>query len=216
VAPRGYPSFTEPTLTANRRPLDCVPLQNRKEDAVNPNTVNSIPLFASVPRRRRQVVASLADEVDVPAGYELTRQGGYAQEFYVVVSGTADVFRDAEHVGALESGDFFGETGLLGARWEHTATVVATAPMRLLVFARQQFRELLFALPTVAASIRRAADERAYHPGVAVRARSHRALDEVPQQGFGSSRDRPGGRRGPASTPRQPLAIHHNDPGGPR
>jgi CRP-like cAMP-binding protein len=131
---------------------------------VNPDTVKSIPLFASVPRRRRKEVASWADEVDVPAGYELTRQGGYAQEFFVVVSGTADVFRDADHVGALESGDFFGEGGLLGARWEHTATVVATAPMHLLVFARQQFRELLFALPTVAASIRRAADERARSP----------------------------------------------------
>jgi CRP-like cAMP-binding protein len=173
-------------LTANRRPLDCVPLQNQRRNAVNPDTVKSIPLFASVPRRRRNVVASWADEVDVPAGYELTRQGGYAQEFFVVVSGTADVFRDAEHVGALESGDFFGEAGLLGARWEHTATVVATAPMHLLVFARQQFRELLFALPTVAASIRHAADERAHNPGVAVRARSHRELDEVPQQPRGT------------------------------
>jgi hypothetical protein len=28
--PRGYPPFTEPTLTANRRPLDCVPLQNHR------------------------------------------------------------------------------------------------------------------------------------------------------------------------------------------
>ena len=49
------------------------------------------------------------------AGPELTRQGGYAQEFFVVVSGTADVFRDDERVGALEPGDFFGEVGLLAA-----------------------------------------------------------------------------------------------------
>jgi CRP-like cAMP-binding protein len=81
---------------------------------VNPNTVRSIPLFASVPRRRRWDVARLADEV-----------------------------------------------GLLAARWERTATVVATSPMRLLVLARQQFRELLFAAPTVAAPIHRAAAARA-------------------------------------------------------
>jgi CRP-like cAMP-binding protein len=134
---------------------------NRKQDAVNPSTVETIPLFASVPRRRRRHVARLADEVAVSAGRELTRQGGYAQEFFVVVSGTADVFRNAEHVGSLEPGDFFGEVGLLGARWERTATVVATSPMRLLVLARRQFRELLFAAPTVAAPIRRAAAARA-------------------------------------------------------
>ena len=125
------------------------------------NAVASIPLFASVPRRRRWHVARLADDVGVPAGSELTRQGSYAQEFFVVVSGTADVFRDGERVGALAPGDFFGEVGLLAARWERTATVVATSPMRLLVLARQQFRELLFATPTVAAPIRRAATQRA-------------------------------------------------------
>jgi CRP-like cAMP-binding protein len=128
---------------------------------VDLNAVESIPLFASVPRRRRWHVARLADEVGVPAGSELTRQGRYAEEFFVVVSGTADVFRDGEHVGALEPGDFFGEVGLLAARWERTATVVATTPMRLLVLARRQFRELMFAAPTVAAPIRRAAATRA-------------------------------------------------------
>ena len=128
---------------------------------MNPSTVESIPLFASVPRRRRWHVARLADEVAVPAGRELTRQGGYAREFFVVVSGTADVFRDDEHVGTLEAGDFFGEVGLLGARWERTATVVASSPMRLLVLARRQFRELLFAAPTVADRIRGAAIQRA-------------------------------------------------------
>jgi CRP-like cAMP-binding protein len=128
---------------------------------VDPRTVKSIPLFASVASRRHRDVARWADEVDVAAGCELTRQGGYAREFFVVVSGAADVFRDGEQVGALEPGDFFGEVGLLGARWERTATVVATSRMRLLVFARQEFRELLFALPVVAASIRLAAAERA-------------------------------------------------------
>jgi CRP/FNR family transcriptional regulator, cyclic AMP receptor protein len=128
---------------------------------VNPTAVKSIPLFASVPRRLRRTVASWADEVAVPAGTELTRQGAYAQEFFVVVSGTADVTRDGAHVAALEAGDFFGEVGLLGAGWERTATVVATSPMRLLVLARREFRSLLAVLPAVAGSIQRAAAERA-------------------------------------------------------
>ena len=125
------------------------------------NAIASIPLFASVPRRRRWHVARLADDVGVPAGSELTRQGGYAQEFFVVVSGTADVFRDGERVGGLEAGDFFGEVGLLGNGWERTATVVSTSPMRLLVLARREFAALLAGLPAAAVSIHRAAAQRA-------------------------------------------------------
>jgi CRP-like cAMP-binding protein len=97
----------------------------------------------------------------VAAGARLTRQGGYAQEFFVVVSGTADVYRDDQRVGRLEAGEFFGEVGLLGPRWERSATVVATSPMRLLVLARRQFRELLFAAPSAAARIHGAAAQRA-------------------------------------------------------
>jgi CRP-like cAMP-binding protein len=134
---------------------------NRRQTTVDPSTVESIPLFASVPRRRRRHVARLADEVGVAAGARLTRQGGYAQEFFVVVSGTADVYRDDQRVGRLEAGEFFGEVGLLGPRWERSATVVATSPMRLLVLARRQFRELLFAAPSAAARIHGAAAQRA-------------------------------------------------------
>jgi CRP-like cAMP-binding protein len=128
---------------------------------VDLRTVPSIPLFASVPRRRRRHVARLADEVDVAAGSRLTRQGDYAQEFFVVVSGSADVYRDGDRVAALEAGDFFGEVGMLSPRWERSATVVATSPMRLLVLARHQFRELLFTVPSVGARIRGAALQRA-------------------------------------------------------
>ena len=128
---------------------------------MHPDTVTSIPLFASLSRRGRKDLARLADEVDVPAGYRLTSQGGYAREFFVVVSGSAEVTRDGAPVGTVAAGDFFGEVGLLGPRWERTATVVATTPMRLLVFARKEFREFLDTLPGIAAPIVRAAAERA-------------------------------------------------------
>jgi CRP/FNR family cyclic AMP-dependent transcriptional regulator len=139
----------------------CATDRGRSLLAMQLSTVESIPLFASVPRRRHWHLARLADDVEVPAGAELTREGGYAREFFVVVSGTADVHRDGERVGRLGPGDFFGEVGLLGPRWERSATVIATSPMRLLVMARRQFRELLFAAPTVATRIRGAATQRA-------------------------------------------------------
>jgi CRP-like cAMP-binding protein len=128
---------------------------------MHPNALSSIPLFSPVPRRKRDVLARLADAVDVPAGESLTTQGGYAREFFVVVSGTADVLRDDALVGTVGPGDFFGEVGLLGRGWTRTATVVATSPMRLLVLARDEFRELLAAFPAIAGPIVHAAARRA-------------------------------------------------------
>ena len=128
---------------------------------MHPDTVTSIPLFASLSRRRRKDLARFADEVDIPTGYRLTSQGGYAREFFVVVSGSAEVTRDGARVGTVAPGDFFGEVGMLSPRWERTATVVATTPMRLLVFARKEFREFLDTLPAIAAPILQAAADRA-------------------------------------------------------
>jgi CRP/FNR family transcriptional regulator, cyclic AMP receptor protein len=128
---------------------------------MDPNAVSCIPLFAPVPRRKRDVVARLADTVDVVAGEGLASQGGHAREFFVVVSGTADVLRDGRLVGSVGPGDFFGEVGLLGRGWTRTATVVATSPMRLLVLARNEFRELLAAFPAIAGPIVHAAAQRA-------------------------------------------------------
>jgi CRP/FNR family transcriptional regulator, cyclic AMP receptor protein len=128
---------------------------------MNPTAVSSIPLFSPIARRWRMEVARLADEVHVPSGYGLTEQGGYAREFFIVVAGTADVLRDGRLVGTLGPGDFFGEVGLLSRGWTRTATVVATSPMRLLVLARQEFRELIARFPAVAEPIVAAAARRA-------------------------------------------------------
>ena len=128
---------------------------------MHPNVIPEIALFAAIPRRRQKDVARLADEVTVPGGYQLTAQGSSACEFFIVVSGTADVLRDDKLVGVLGPGDFFGEVGLLDRRWTRAATVVATSPMRLLVLARNEFRELIEGFPSVAAPILNAATARA-------------------------------------------------------
>jgi hypothetical protein len=58
------------------------------------NTLKTIPLFADLPRRGRRQVASWADEVGVPAGTALTKEGDHAREFCVIVSGSAELRRD--------------------------------------------------------------------------------------------------------------------------
>jgi CRP-like cAMP-binding protein len=122
-------------------------------------TVKSVPLFALVPRRERGNVTSWADEVDVPAGTTLARQGEFANEFFVILDGSAKVIRDGVHVATLGAGEFFGELGLLEGP-ARSASVVALTDMRLLVVAAREFRTMLHVAPGIAAEVRQAAAER--------------------------------------------------------
>ena len=90
------------------------------------------------------------DEVDVPAGTVLTRQGEPGDEFFVLLTGSAVVEVGGSPVGALGPGDFLGEIALL-TRSRRTATVTTTAPSRLLVLTGRSFRELTDRIPTLAA-----------------------------------------------------------------
>ena len=121
--------------------------------------LKSVPLFASLSKRERELVARFADEVDVPAGKVLTKEGGPSQEFFVITSGSATVTRDGAEVGHLETGDFFGEIGILHAE-PRTATVTADTPMRLLVLFAQNFTALDHELTQVRECVEKAMAER--------------------------------------------------------
>lgn len=94
-------------------------------------------------------VAGLAEEVSVPAGHELTREGEPGREFIVLVEGAATVEREGETVATLGAGDFLGEIAML-VRAPRTATVTTTEPSRLLVFDDRAFRELTQRIPSLA------------------------------------------------------------------
>jgi CRP/FNR family cyclic AMP-dependent transcriptional regulator len=121
--------------------------------------LKSVPLFASLSKRERELVARFADEVDVPAGKVLTKEGGPSQEFFVITSGSATVTRDGAEVGHLETGDFFGEIGILHSE-PRTATVTADTPMRLLVLFAQNFTALDHELTQVRECVEKAMAER--------------------------------------------------------
>lgn len=118
-----------------------------------------IPLFAGLDPSELAQVARWADDVDVPAGRTLATEGEFGYEFFVILDGTAEVRRGATVLRSLGEGDFFGELALL-ATDARTASVVATSPLRLVVIAGAQFRQLDAALPEVAERLRRAVGER--------------------------------------------------------
>jgi CRP/FNR family cyclic AMP-dependent transcriptional regulator len=126
---------------------------------VDANRLHRLDLFSGLSKHELEDVARLVDEVDVPAGKVLGREGEIAYEFFVIEEGTASVELDGAHVAELGPDEWFGEIGLLAAD-RRTATVTATTPMRLAVIFGPSFRDLARRLPGVAERIRAELDVR--------------------------------------------------------
>jgi CRP-like cAMP-binding protein len=104
--------------------------------------LKQVPLFVNCTPRELAFIAGEADEVSVPAGKELTRQGKLGHTFYVMLDGEAEVRIDGQHRGTMGKGDFFGEISMLDGG-EGTATVTTTSPSRLMVMSHSQFRDVV-------------------------------------------------------------------------
>jgi CRP/FNR family cyclic AMP-dependent transcriptional regulator len=126
---------------------------------MNQARLRDVPFFSSISKKDLGVIAQQTDELDVPAGRVLARQGDFGSEFFVIDSGTAEVTRDGERLAELGAGDFFGEMALLEED-RRVATVTATSPMTLIVMTRASFRALDRSLPQVHETVARAIAER--------------------------------------------------------
>jgi CRP/FNR family transcriptional regulator, cyclic AMP receptor protein len=122
-------------------------------------TLRSIALFESLPAQARASIAHHADEIDVPEGTELARQGDFAYEFFVIEDGSAEVLRDGERIAELGPGDFLGEMGIVD-KAVRNATVKTTSPARVIVMSEQHFRSMARTNPEVASRITAAVEQR--------------------------------------------------------
>lgn len=107
-----------------------------------------IPLFAGLGNREIQRLGMLTDEIDLPAGRVLMRQGDRGAECFVIVSGSAAVERDGSLLSTRGAGAILGEIALLDGG-PRTATVTLAEPSRLLVLTRGAFHSLMDEFPTV-------------------------------------------------------------------
>jgi CRP/FNR family transcriptional regulator, cyclic AMP receptor protein len=110
--------------------------------------IRGVPLFTHCSRAELAEVTKIADEIDVPEGKELMREGDRGREFFVLLEGNATVKQGSRKVNTLGPGDFFGEIALV-SRSPRTATVTTTTPARLLVITATSFKSLLEHQPKI-------------------------------------------------------------------
>ena len=118
-----------------------------------------MPLFAACSKRDLSRIARLAEQIDVPEGKVITRQGDSGWECFVIVEGTAKATMRGRRGTTLKAGDFFGEMSLLD-QGPRTATITADTDMVLLVLGAREFSSLLDEVPLVARRIMRGLAER--------------------------------------------------------
>ncbi len=106
------------------------------------------PLLEALGRKELEAVGMLVDEIDVPAGQVLMREGDTGREFFVLVDGNVGIDRGGTRVATLAGGDFFGEIALLAER-PRTATATADGPTRLLVLGHREFHSLMDQFPAI-------------------------------------------------------------------
>jgi ABC-type bacteriocin/lantibiotic exporter with double-glycine peptidase domain/CRP-like cAMP-binding protein len=123
--------------------------------------LDALPGFRAMPEEVRRLVADSCEVVNYDFGETIVREGDDADAFYVLVSGTARVVKQAgtaEEIplNVLRRGDSFGEMGLLDES-SRVATVRASGPVQALRLDRGVFRALTRRQPEVRAQFERLA-----------------------------------------------------------
>jgi CRP/FNR family transcriptional regulator, cyclic AMP receptor protein len=130
----------------------------RRKDAKT-QLLSKVSLFSACNQRDLRRIASLVDEVEVPQGKVLIRQGNPGWECFVITEGRAKATMRGKRSASLGPGSFFGEMSLLDGG-PRSATVTAETDMRLLVLSSRDFSALVDDVPQVGRRIMKGLAER--------------------------------------------------------
>jgi len=115
--------------------------------------LRTVELFSSLDDEALALVASLARELDAPAGRVLAEPKQQGSGMFAIVEGRAIAELRGGATRELGPGESFGELALLTPDGERTARVRAETPVRCLAIARDDFRHLLEREPRIALSL---------------------------------------------------------------
>jgi len=121
--------------------------------------LEALPVFAAATHEQLDQVAKFAEEIDVPAGAELTHEGTYEGTVFVVVRGSVAIERHGHAVNLIRAGDFFGEIEAIDGG-PRMATSRAIEDTRVVVVNHRDFNNLLDAVPVLRDEVMTAMEER--------------------------------------------------------
>ena len=128
--------------------------QDTKVDALKRAT-----LFEGLSRKQLVQLARVSEDLEVPAGKVLCKEGEVGQEFFVIIDGEVEVTKNGKRLATRTGGEFFGEIALLEDT-PRIATVTALTPLRFFVLTRRDFRQLIRDNPGVERKILQAVARR--------------------------------------------------------
>jgi CRP-like cAMP-binding protein len=114
--------------------------------------LRGVPLFGTCDSMGLQHIIRLFDEIDVPDGYVIAREGLRDGQFAIIVEGTVRLERAGKEFQRIGPGEYLGEMALIddGPR---TASAVSDGPVKLLVMAPKEFQTLIHDEVSIRASI---------------------------------------------------------------
>ena len=161
------PAVPEPEPAYRARGYDRDPDIDRgwvRRSRLTAQSLAEVPLFQALSPEQLERAGGSAREVDVRAGETVVRKWEYSRDFYLILSGTAEVWDEGKHLRDLGPGDFFGELAALewgaGYSYPRLATVTAATDLRLLVLPAEELNHLVRESPEIEEAVRRAARER--------------------------------------------------------
>lgn len=121
-----------------------------------------VPLLEGLGRKELEEVGRLCDEVDLPAGRVLMREGESGDEFFLILEGTVRVDRGGATVATLGPGQFLGEIALVD-HGPRTASATCETACRLLVLGHREFNSVMASSQEIRTRVLTALAQRVRH-----------------------------------------------------
>jgi CRP/FNR family transcriptional regulator len=112
------------------------------------DALHAVPLLSDLSQGDLQKVMQLVDEVDLPAGHVLMREGENGSQMFIILEGEARVEHGGREIAVLGPGKVLGEMAIV-AEGPRVATATLTKPSHLFVLAHREFHSLMDDYPSV-------------------------------------------------------------------
>jgi len=127
---------------------------------VDASQLKRTSLFADVPDESLAKIAPFTKVDEFAPGKTIVKEGGYANDFYVIEEGKARVERDGESIAELGPGDVFGEQALL-EKQARSASVIAEETLRVIKIEHWELSRMRKSMPDVVEQLQKQVEDRA-------------------------------------------------------